>query len=1244
MKHKLLTLAAFAAMGSTNVFAQSAGGGFPSSTGCYDASEYVDYKNGSTPYGAYTLIPGFEEKAAQSYTYTGSGTLTKVRVYGSRGGGVLLPIRVSVYSLDAAGRPLNVMAYNDGWWTGTDQFWGYKDVSLNIGISGNFAVAIELRNALSWQSFAVDYTGDGEGNGEDLASLAGTSTGQNWSSAMTNFSKDGDFRIVPYVTSDVVADFEMSSKCVNSGQTVSFSNYSQAEHGGMFNNIHLAGYTSPYDQYEWSFGDGGTSTLENPTHTYTNPGVYTVSLTVLHEKWDGSTCQATYTKDVSVGLNAATSNVVNASCYGSEDGAVTINATGGAAPYMYSLNGSAWQSNATFTNLPASTHSVQVMDDLGCEKSVSFTITQPSAIAFHTAASTNASCGQSNGSILLGATGGTGTIEYSINGGASQTSGSFSGLASGSYLCTAEDANGCVAEMRVMVNDQGGPVLVLSAVTNISCNGGNDGSITVLGSGGTGALQYSVDGVTFQTGTSFTGLEAGVYSVVIRDAAGCQYGFSVELYEPNPLSVVANATEDVSCFDGSDGVITVTNSIGGIGAHAYSLDGVNFQSSGTFTGVNAGSYTITVRDAAGCTASTTTNVYEPAPLSATAVADNLDCYQSNDGSITVTTSGGTAPFEYQIAGSDDWQSDNVFADLAAGTYQIIVRDDNGCTYSFNKTITQPTMITATFNIGAATCGSADGTIGVAGSGGSGSGYQYSIDLGINWSSSGNFTNVAGGNYIVLVQDGTGCVEGFNIAVSSTNGPSITNLNHTDVTCYNGNDGSIAITAAGGTGVLQYSIGGTFQPSGTFNGLPAGLYYVTVRDAVGCFDSDTVRLDQGSPINVAANVMSNVLCNGGNDGVVNVTAAGGIGTMAFSLNGVNFQSTGMFTNLAAGTYIAYVRDAGSCMNATLFTVTQPSAITANAGALDVTCNGDGNGAIFVTANGGTGSLEYSISSSQLSFPFGSANSWNNLDPDTYTVVVRDDNNCLLELEVDVTEPTALAVTGAVDNVNCAGGNDGSITVSVTGGTMPYLYAWPNGSTSSVASNLSAGNYSVLIQDGNGCEQSANFTVAAPTMPLIINGTSTGTTTASSTDGAVDITVTGGTAPYSFEWSNGATTEDLSGVGVGFYSIIVTDANGCATANVFPVSVSTGVEEIEALEAAVIFYPNPASTVVAIEVQGFENQPIESVRVFDAVGKMIHFSQTNDVKVELDVTNFVSGLYMVQIEVNGLLVTKKLNVAK
>jgi hypothetical protein len=1212
--------------------------GLRAQTSCNDLNGYVDFKNTGLT-GAYTLSNGNEEMAAQAYEYDGPGKITSVRVYGNYGG-VLggVPLRISIYDVDANGRPTTtIQSVNDVWWVWNNPA-GYITVNFPGGgvfLDNDFAVGVSIRNAAPWgTSFALQYTGDGEGLGEDHASLAGTSTGFNWTSAMTNFNKNGDFYLIPRMTHFITSGFEASTTCASTATNIAFTNTSAMAQAMMFNTIGLTSYAGPNHFYSWDFGDGSPiSHNVNVSHAYGASGRYTVTLTSTIDGW-GNDCSDTYSMDISVGLGVSPGTVTNVSCNGGADGSVTVVRSGGATPYTVSIDGVNYQTNPSFNGLSAGTYTLYIRDALGCEATSSFTITEPSAIVFGTPQTTNASCGSADGAILVAATGGVGAIQYRIGQGAYQSNGSFTGLTAGTYLITAKDANNCTQTTAVTVEDNGGPAITIFNWTNISCYNGSDGTITVAASGGSGALSYSINnGASFQSNGTFTNLGAGTYYVIVKDAAQCTAIRTITLNQPSQLSLAASANP-VSCNGGNDGSINITAAIGGTGAISFSLNGTSYQSGTSFSGLTAASYTVYAKDVANCITTITVNVTQPTAVGATVSHTNATCNGGSNGTITANGTGGVGGYSYSLD-NQDYQTTGNFSELTAGTYTVYVRDENGCVYSTNVTISQPTAVTATVSTTNSTCGNSNGGILLAASGGSGSGYQYSLN-GAPFVNNGLFTNLSSGSYYIRVKDGLGCEVVIIVTVNDSNGPSITSTSFTNVSCNGGQDGTVTVNSvSGGTGLLQYSINGTtWQTSTTFNGLEAGTYTVIVRDQNNCIGLSTVTISEPSAFVINTSV-NNVTCNGGSNGSVTVVASGGAGTFAYSINGgLSWQSNNVFSGLTAGSYTVTIRDAATCYGYANFMVSEPTSIEAFVGSLNVSCHGAMDGAINVQASGGTGVLQYSLDG--LTYTLSS--NFTGLSGGVYTVYVKDALGCVKTQTVTVLEPTALSVTASLAMVSCAGGDNGVVNLNVNGGTAPYGFMWSNGETDEDIFHLPSGTYHVTVSDENGCEETGSWTITEPASALILNATVADASGSTVADGHIDLTVTGGSAPYSYLWSNGATTEDLHNVLPGNYSVIVTDINGCATTMFYVVGFTTavngGLEDFN-----VMLYPNPASSVAMVASNG---EAIQRVLVYDMMGHLLIDAQPNAQKAELNVSGLSNGNYIVKVFVNETAKVKRLEI--
>jgi hypothetical protein len=1205
-----------------------------------DPNGFVASKNvGST--SSYQLKSGFEERAAQTYKFNGSGKVQSVRVYGTHQTPYFsgVPLKVSVTNVDASGKPTTTIAsMQHVWWSYPDNNNGYIQLNFpgGVSVSNDFALTVELLNAPPFgTTFNLKYTGNGEGLGQDLASLSGTSTGNNWTSAMSSFASNGDFYIIPTMSNNNAPSFELASECLAVNGSVALINTSTMTTDSMFNKIGATNYAGPNFIYTWDFGDGSAlSHVANPNHAFAVGGSYTISLTTKIEGW-ANICSQTFTKQVSVGLSAAASAVTNVSCNGAANGSVLALAQFGASPYQYNLNNGPWQTSAAFSNLAPGAYTLNLKDQKGCLSSATFSITQPLGIAFNNILTTNSACGLANGAFTCAASGGVGALQYKINTGAYQTSGTFNTLSAGAYLLTVKDANNCTNNTNVVINANAAPVMLAPNVNHVSCFNGNDGSISLSSTGGTGAVQYSINnGVTFQTGSLFTGLVAGSYTCVVKDNAGCT-SFAVATITQGTALSMQLSTGAVSCFGGFNGSIQVA-SFGGTGTHIYSLNGVNYQSLPLFTGLYAGNYTVYVKDVTGCVKTGVASVTQPTQLTNVLTPVAASCNGASTGSLTALVTGGTPAYLYSLDGIS-YQTANNFGTLIADTFLLRVKDANNCMLNTSFIITQPTLINATVTTTNATCLSSNGSIMAMANGGAGSGYQYSLD-GTTFNSTGLFNNLAAGTYFIVLRDANLCQNMVSGVITSAGGPNIGNLSAQNVSCFGGQDGAISVqNVTGGTGALLYSKNGVnFQANPAFTGLAAGVYIMYVKDANGCLDTMAQTILQPNAFVVQTNV-SNILCHGTAAGSVQVLASGGAGFFAYSLNnGLNYQAGSSFPNLYAGNYTVLIKDAANCVAAHAFVITEPTQIQVHTASLNVTCYGANNGAINVTASGGVAPYLYSLNA----LPFGTANNFDSLPGDLiYEVHVRDSNNCTVTAYRFINEPSLILVGYAQTNVSCYGGNNGALSLNLSGGVAPYTYLWSDQSENAQINNLGAGPVSVQVTDLNGCNGQMDFTITAPASPLVVNATITNATSSTALDGAIDLTTTGGTAPYTYVWSTTETTADLSDIGVGVYLITITDDNGCSLATTFQINSTAGLTTATAVDWKL--YPNPANEWVTLD---FSGTAVENFEILDLLGKTVWKQNVDSEKVELQLIDFPAGTYFVKTQIGTTIAMKNLTVIK
>lgn len=515
---------------------------------------------------------------------------------------------------------------------------------------------------------------------------------------------------------------------------------------------------------------------------------------------------------------------------------------------------------------------------------------------------------------------------------------------------------------------------------------------------------------------------------------------------------------------------------------------------------------------------------------------NISCNGGNNGSATVAGSGGNG-ITYSWAPTGGTAA--TATGLTAGTYTCTVTNICGNVGTITVTITQPAVLAATSSQTSVSCtGGTNGTATVAPTGGTAP-YTYA------WSNGGTSATISGlaaGVYTCTVTCTNGCTTTSSITVTQPTVLVASASSQTNVLCNGGSTGAATVSVTGGTAAYTYAWSPSGGTAATATGLATGVYTCTVTDANSCTTSQTFNITQPSSL-AAGTMQTNVLCAGGNNGDAMVMVSGGSPSYTYSW-APSGGTAAMASGLTAGTYTCTITDANGCQLTQTFTITAPSAMTVSTGQGNPTCNAGNDGSATVTVSGGAGSYTYSWSPSG-----GTAASASGLTAGTYTCTITDANLCTATQTFNLTEPAAITATASQNDVSCFGGSDGDAMVTASGGTGSYSYSWsPSGGTAAMASGLTAGLYTCTITDANSCVGTQTFTIGEPSLLVASTTTSTNPTTCGGTDGAVDITITGGTAGYTFLWNTTATTEDISGVGAGAYSITVTDANGCtATSN-------------------------------------------------------------------------------------------------
>ncbi|MCB9194982.1 MAG: gliding motility-associated C-terminal domain-containing protein [Flavobacteriales bacterium] len=520
--------------------------------------------------------------------------------------------------------------------------------------------------------------------------------------------------------------------------------------------------------------------------------------------------------------------------------------------------------------------------------------------------------------------------------------------AAGSYTFTWTENNGagCTDADQVIVQFSN---LQYTQVVNNSTCGNADGSITLSGNSGIPAYSYSIDnGTTTQASGSFTGLGAGTYNILVEDNIGCQETGTISITDVGGPTINSINGNDISCNAACDGDIAISAT----GATQFSINnGVSFQAGNTFSALCAGVYDIVVQDALGCSENGTITLAEPDALVISTTQVNLLCANQCNGQISITTTGGTAPFQFSIDNGATNQAAGTFTNLCGGTYAVRVIDAGGCIATTNVTITEPTPISVTIGITDATCfGMCNGMMNSIPAGGTGAGtYSYSWSPAVG----GNVplvTNLCAGSYNLSITDGNGCVLDTNGIVVGAPAPvTINSVTSTNETCAGDCDGTVTINA---TGASQYSINGTtYTGSNVFNNLCAGNYTVYAQDINGCGGTDVVTVLGPTPVTVLANGTTTICM--GQSTPLTAVGAGGVGSYTYSWdNGAGTQNTNVSpTNTQ--TYCVTATDANGCASpASCVNVTVNPPLNVIAVASQSICEGE-SAQITAIGSGGNG---------------------------------------------------------------------------------------------------------------------------------------------------------------------------------------------------------------------------------------------------------------------------------------------------
>ncbi len=683
--------------------------------------------------------------------------------------------------------------------------------------------------------------------------------------------------------------------------------------------------------------------------------------------------------------------------------------------------------------------------------------------------------------------------------------------------------------------------LGISGFNNESC-AGNDGTFTLSSANAQQPITYNFGSGATQD-PIFSNLNAGTYTVTATDAAGCDANLTVIIsQDPTPsLSIINTDNENCGAANGS---FTV-EATGGRAPYIYELDNGQISRSPSFNNLAAGNYTISVMDANNCSASQAITIQRTGNINVS-VADMRDdnCNGAN-GSFRIAATGGKTPYTYDLGNGA--VTSNEFTGLTAGNYAVTVVDANDCSTVANININGSSApVTAINNVTQTTCSQSTGSVNISVTGGAAP-FQYNIGTGNI--TTPNFSNLAAGNYVITVTDANNCTATQAITINEPSSPAFSIVSSQDAACGNAN-GALSVISAGGQAPYTYDIGQGITTNPNFTSLAEGNYTVTVYDANNCTDVMAVTISNSPTPTVAIANKQDASCDLSN-AILTVTGTG-VAPFMYDL-GTGPTSNPIFNNLAAGTYTVTLTDNNNCTASTTIEIESTGGPQINVqNTSEARCD-RANGSFTVSAFGGFAPYTYDIGDGPTDDP-----EFYDLSGGNYVVTLTDDNGCTATQSITLGNiPAPTFGIGDIIDASCGEAN-GGFKVSAFGGLPPYKFSIGGEATSNPDfSELKAGAYTIRVTDANNCATALSVVIEGTAIPAIevVNQQAA---SCSTSDGQFDLQVTGGVAPYFFDFGEGESTNNtFRNLSAGSYDITITDASNCSQIKTIEVAGSSEI---------------------------------------------------------------------------------------
>lgn len=983
------------------------------------------------------------------------------------------------------------------------------------------------------------------------------------------------------------------------------------------------GGVPPYN-YQWSQG----SNFADPFGL--SAGTYYLTVT------DSRNCNTidSFTLEAPPALSLNLLRSSNVSCPGNTDGLLLARGAGGMSPYQYEWSHGV--SGPFAVNLAPGDYTVTVTDFNGCTAEQTYTVEAPTPVQLAVEEVLNPECvGEKTGFIRLRGQGGSRPYTYQWN--VPGTDSLQTNLSVGTYSAVLVDARGCTSD-TVTVEMSAESVLALEIDINPPpCIGLETGSIN-LNPQGTPPFTY--DWADGSTGPSRSNLPAGAYPVLITDGQGCLYDTVVTVDAPQLFSVNIN-TLSPACAGSEDGLINLTV-VNAPGAPPFTPPlAYNWSDGATASsrvGVDGGDYVVTISDEQGCAfVSDTILLPEPAPLQLGLEGlGPIACRGDSTGFIEVDVRGGTPPYDYNWVGQSATTQD--LFNIPAGTYRLLVSDDNDCSFDTTFVLSQPPDLEVAIGIDAEDI-CLGGRVERLFAEVEGGMPPYALSWS-NGSTDSIIVNPPSADYILSVTDANSCTRSTApLKVKEEVAPlRLDSLYAEPAGCFGENSGCLTADISGGSGNYQYhfssgSITYTDTTALTICGLSPGNYRVTVTDfTTGCtVSSANVALTEPMPLTFQRDSVQAVRCFGGLSGAVYASTSGGTTPYNYVWRDSNGQVVGNEEDLLdveAGTYTGLVVDERGCTANLSGTVLHLNTLMEDT-LLDieqVACRGEASGRIEVGISGGMPPYEANWSNGANGLVL------EDVPAGAYTLTVEDAFGCTQifpSYEIEQPDSALVLDSLAVDSIRCYGGADGKIQVDIAGGVPPYALEWersgvllPTAADSLV--NVFAGMYRLRVTDGNSCVKNFDISMPQPDSITITIDTLIG----EGLPPRAYAEVSGGTPPYELLWWDSGETGDTIFVENGIYALLVTDANGCTnTAK----AVIVAAEEASPFLSNVNVYPNPTQEQLWVEAK-LKRPQLVTLRILQAQGQMVRqlkLGRRGSLHEQVDLSGLAAGVYTVQL---------------